>query len=214
MPDPIDVLPYELWISCITLAISGLEAGPLELLAVSRRWERLLLDTPSFWSHIYVLNGEDEIARISVFLYFSRGCSLHVDIMTALPSMDGLQLVANQISRVATISIRPCASDTVTALCMERWIQVASYILEKLSNDPLASDVKDTSCFGISLWEHDRLYYCVVLMQFTMVTTGNTSNEKIYNTSAELPAMAHFLTWEEHLTRYALMLLSSESESH
>jgi hypothetical protein len=64
MPDPLDALPYEIWIWCISLSIDGRLAGPLELLAVSRRWDGLLLNTPSLWSQIYIQNREDEMVFI------------------------------------------------------------------------------------------------------------------------------------------------------
>src|SRR4051794_35443052 len=107
MPDPIEALPYEAWTLCILFAIDGQPSGPLQFTMVSTQWERLLCDAPPLWSHIYVQNGEDEMARISAFLHLSHDLPLHVDIMTVRPSIDCLQLVANHISRVATISIRP-----------------------------------------------------------------------------------------------------------
>jgi hypothetical protein len=208
MPDPLVVLPIELCTWFIAFAIDGLDAGPLELLVVSRRWARLLLDTPSLWNYIYIQNGEDEMARISIFLHFSKGCSLHVDIMTALPTMDSLHLIANHISRVSAISIRPSASDTGTSLHIERWKQTASRILAGLSNGSL--HVKDASCFGISLKENNELYYCIILMQFAI---GHTING-IYlqaSSSAGLPATTHLQTWKERITRCAC---SSGEECH
>jgi hypothetical protein len=146
----------------------------------------------------YVDNGEDEIARISTFLYLSRKCSLHVDIMTALPMLDGLELIGDHVSRISTISIRPSVADTVTALHMQRWEQAAARILGRLSNSP--SDVKDASCFGISLRENQDLYYCIVLMQFT---TGNTANSSNMIDSSEIPVLGYPQTWEECITRCA-----------
>jgi hypothetical protein len=204
MPDPLVVLPIELCTWFISFAIDGLDAGPLELLMVSRRWTRLLLNTPSLWSHIYVQNGEDEMARISTFLYFSRGCSLHVDVMTTLPTMDSLHLIANHISRVATISIRPSFADTVTALYMEQWKRAASRIMEVLSNGPL--DLKDASCFGISLRGNNEMYYCIVFIQFTMGNIENSTDMQGVVTSAGLPAM-YPQTWEERIIRCACSLI-------
>ena len=207
MVDPLDALPYELWIWCIEFAIDGRKAGPLELLSVSKRWDIVLLDTPSLWAQIYVENGEDEIARISTFLYLSRKCSLHVDIMTALPMLDSLELIADHLSRISTISIRPSVADTVTALHMQRWEQAAARILGRLSDSP--SDVKDTSCFGISLRENQDLYYCIVLMQFTTGNTANSSNVQGSIDSGEIPALAYPQTWEECITRYACSLFEA-----
>jgi hypothetical protein len=201
MTNTLDALPYEIWIRCMAFAIDGRRDGPLELLAVSRRWAKVLLDTPSLWNQIYIENGEDEITRVYTFLYLSGGCSLHVDIMTALPNLESLQLIVDHVSRVSTISIRPSVADTVTALDMRRWEQTASRILGRLSDSPLA--VKDSSCFGICLRENQELYYCVVLMQFTMGNTVNSTNMQGSITSAGLPATTYPETWEECITRCA-----------
>jgi hypothetical protein len=203
MPDPLVVLPTELCTWFIAFAIDGVDAGPLELLLISRRWARLLLNTPSLWSQIYIQNGEDEMTRISTFLHFSRGCSLHVDIMTALPAMDSLQLIANHISRVSTITLRPSVSDTDTASHMEWWKDAASRILGRLSDGPL--HVKDTSCFGISLRENDELYYCIILMQFTIGHTVNGTTHKQASATSVGFATAYQL-WKEHVTRCAFSL--------
>jgi hypothetical protein len=205
MHDPLDALPYEIWIWCITLAIDGRQVGPLELLAVSRRWEMLLLDTPSLWNQIYVQNGEDEIARISTFLHLSRKCSLHVDILTSAATRDSLHLIAKHISRVTTISIRPGPLDTVTALRMGEWKQATSHILTMLGNGLSASDVKHASCFGISLQENGLLYHCIVLMQFVMATMVNATDKQNYITSAGLPIMVNSGMWEEYIARCALI---------
>jgi hypothetical protein len=199
MPDPLDALPYEVWIWCITLSINGRHAGPLELLGVSRRWGRLLLDTPSLWNQIYIQNGEDEVARISTFLHLSKKCSLHVDILTPVPTKDSLHLIAKNISRVTTLSIRPGQLDTVTALRMEQWKQATSHVLAMLSQGR-ASDVKSASCFGISVRENGQLYHYVILMQFAMAT-GNAADKQNYITSAGLPIMVNSGVWEECIAR-------------
>jgi hypothetical protein len=200
MPDPLDALPYEIWIWCITLSIDGQHAGPLELLGVSRRWDGLLLDTPFLWNKIYIQNGEDEIAKISTFLHLSKKCSLHVDILTSVLTRDSLRLIAEHMYRVTTISIRPGPLDTVTALRMEQWKQATSHILAMLSQSR-ASDVKSASCFGISLQENGRLYYCVILMRFAMATTGNATDKQSHITSAELPVSGNSGMWEELVSR-------------
>ena len=193
----LDALPYELWTSCIAFAVDGKEAGPLPLLLVSKRWERLLFETPALWTQIHIQNGEDELARICTFLHFSKECPLHLEIMTPLPNMDYLQPVAMHISRVATISIRPGLSDRDTPLHMEQWKRVASPILAKLSNGILPPDVKDTSCSGVSLRHDNQLYYCVLLMQFEMAQTIASIDKPDSNTIIE-PLEA---AWEVHVER-------------
>jgi hypothetical protein len=220
MPDPLVVLPHELWSVCIAFAIGGQQAGPLELLMVSTRWATLLADTPSLWTQIYIRNGEDEIARTSAFLHLSKGCSLHVDIMTVLPTITSLQLIAENIFRVATISIRPGASDNNAVFPMEPWKRAASNILSTLSNNRLQPDVGDNSCFGIGFRENDQWYYRVILMQFTTAVMV-TSSEQNGIISAKLPdTRTHFRRWKEHVGRcgYPLQQYSARvkgpTESH
>jgi hypothetical protein len=185
----------------MALATSGRQAGPLELLTVSTGWQRLLLDTPSLWSQIYIQNGQDEMAQISTFLYLSKGHSLHLDIMGVLPNTECLQPIAENISRVKTISIRPGGSDTTTTLHMGQWKQAASCILAKLANGVVPSDIKYASCFGYSLTENGQLYYSTILMQFTMATPVATAKTQNNDVSAILSAAAYSRIWEEYIAR-------------
>ena len=203
MPDPLHVLPYELWSLCIGFAIDGQQAGPLELIMVSKRWENLLLDSPSLWSQIYLQNGEDEMARISTFLHLSKSSPLHVDIMTVLPTMDSLQLIAENISRVGTISIRPGpAPDTKIALHTKQWEQAASYIMATVFNGSLPSHA---SCLGVSLRESNQLNYHIILMEFTMAPMVAISTHKQDRViSANSPNIwTCFRMWKEHVARCA-----------
>jgi hypothetical protein len=202
MPDPIKALPYELWIFCIELAIDGQWAGPLDLLMVSARWEKLLMETPSLWTQIYIQNGDDEKARISTFMHLSKGCSLHVDIMTPLRAMDTLQLIADKVSRVGTISIRPGASETCTVFKMGQWKQAASSILGRLSSGLLPTDLKYFSCFGISLKEDVGSYYYIILMQFTRETAARIDGQNRI-ISAKLPVTAYSRLWEDYIAGWA-----------
>ena len=207
MPDPLAVLPCELWSMCIAFAIGGQQAGPLELLMVSTRWATLLADTPSLWTQIYIRNGEDEMARISAFLHFSKRRSLHVDIMTVLPTVASLQLIAENISRVATISIRPDASETSAAFPMEPWKRAASNILSTLFNGRLPPDVEDNPCFGISFRENDQWHYRAILMQFTTAVIVTSSDERNGIVSANMSdTETCFRRWEEYIARYASIL--------
>jgi hypothetical protein len=192
MPDPLKVLPNELWSMCIELAIVGRLAGPLEFTTVSRHWEGVLVGSPSLWTQIYIQNGEDEMARVSTFLDLSKQCPLHVDVMTVLPAMDSLRLVAEHISRVRTIAIRPGASETVTASHAEQWRQTAASFLEILSNGMQLSDVESPACYGVTIWDDEELYYHVILMQFTVAARVASINEPNYK-------------WSDHLAKYALI---------
>jgi hypothetical protein len=205
MPDPLAALPYEIWSMCIAFAIGGQQAGPLELLMVSMRWATLLADTPSLWTQIYIQNGEDEMTRIATFLYFSKRRSLHVDIMTVLPTIASLQLIAENISRVATISIRPGASDNSTAFPTEQWKDAASNILSTLFNGRLPPDVEDSPCFGISFRENDQWYHHVILMQFTTAVMVTSSDEQTISANLSNTETC-FRRWKEHIARCASVL--------
>jgi hypothetical protein len=190
MPDPLQVLPTEIWILCMGFAIDGRLAGPLEFITVSQHWQSALLNSPALWTQIYIQNGEDEITRISTFLLLSKQCELHIDVMTVLPTVDSLRLVAGHISRVRTISIRPGASDTSTALQAEQWRRVATYVLEILSNGVQLSDVESPVCHGVTIWGGDRLCYHVILMQFTVAAGEGGVDEPKHK-------------WGDHIAEYA-----------
>jgi hypothetical protein len=202
MPDPLLVLPYELWTRCIKFAIEGQPGGPLEFTMISKRWHGLLFDSPSLWNEIYLQNGEDELARIVTFLHLSKSSQLHIDIMTVLPTTDGLQLIAENISRVTTISLRPDAtSGTTITLHTEQWKQTASFIMATMANNLMPSH---TSCFGISLWETGGPSYHVIFMEFTMATMAARTVKQNCVVPADSPDIRTcFRMWEKHITRCA-----------
>jgi hypothetical protein len=194
MPDPLQVLPLELWSWCIQLAIDGQRNGPLEFIMVSRRWQSTLLDSPVLWNQIYLHNEEDEMALVSTFLHLSKGSPLHVEILTVLPTTSSLELIAKHSSRVRTISIRPGASNTMTALYMEQWTRAASFTMATLLNGRLPSNIKHTSCFGNTFCDNGQWYYSVILMHCTMETRVDRT---VYTDMHRL-----YCLWEEHIARY------------
>jgi hypothetical protein len=197
MSDPLEALPYELWVFCIAFVIDGNQAGPLELFGVSTSWDKALLDTPSLWSQIYILNEEDEMARVSTFLYLSKGCSLHVHITTVPLTLGSLQLAAENIARVKAISIWPRTSDINSAAHVEQWKQAASHILARLSNGLIRSDVKDASRFGISLRENGQLYYAIILLKFIMANPVADHDKQNVSISTEISTKPQPHVWEE-----------------
>jgi hypothetical protein len=200
MPDPLQVLPLELWSWCIQLAIDGQRAGPLEFIMVSRRWERVVLDTPLLWGQIHLCNDEDEMALVSTFLHLSKRSPLHVDIQTVLPTTGSLELIAEHSSRVRTTSIRPGASNTMTALYTKQWTRAASFTLASLLDGLLPSDMKYTCCFGNTFRDNGQWYYSVILMRFTTETRARERNRIVHT---DLPGIQRFsCLWEEHITRY------------
>jgi hypothetical protein len=182
-------------------AIGGRLAGPLDFIMVSRYWRSALLNSPSLWTQIYIQNGEGEIARISTFLQVSKQCQLHIDIMTGFPSVISLRLVAEHISRVRTISIRPGPSDTFRTLQAEQWNRTAAHILDILSNGMQLSNVEPPECFGVTIWGDGQLYYRVILLQFTIAATVDEPNRM----------------WENMIAKYALFvsdLVHSSANRH
>jgi hypothetical protein len=199
MPDPLQVLPVELWSQCIQLAIDGQRAGPLKFLMVSGHWQGVLLNLPLLWSQIHLCNEEDEMALVSTFLYLSKRSPLHVDIQTVLPTTSSLELIAEHSSRVRTISIRPGASNTMTALYMEQWTRAASFTLASLLNGLQPSDLNHTSCFGNTFRDNDQWCYSVTLMHFTTETRVYEQTRVDYT---DLPGMQRsFYLWEDHIAR-------------
>jgi len=204
MPDPLEVLPNEIWTLCMEMVVNGQANGPLGYLLVSTAWQRLLLETTSLWTQIYIQNTEDEMARISTFLHLSKGCSLYVDIMTVLPITDSMQLISENISRVREISIRPGPLDNPSELHAKQWKKTASDHLAKLSYNLLPSDLARTSCHGISLRENAQLYYHVILVHLTIIETARNSR---LNSPAPMDAFdteTCFQIWVEHIARCAL----------
>jgi hypothetical protein len=199
MPDPLQVLPLELWNRCIQLAIDGQRAGPLEFIMVSRRWQSILLDSPLLWSQIYLCNEEDEMALVFTFLHLSKMSPLHVDILTVLPTTSSLELIAMHSDRVRTISVRPGVSNNITALYMEQWKRSASFTLASLLNGLLPSNMKRTSCFGNTFCDNGEWYYSVILMHFTTETTVYERNRIVHTSLADL--QSSFCIWEEHIKR-------------
>jgi hypothetical protein len=199
MSDPLRKLPLELWSWCIQLAIDGQRTGPLEFMMVSRRWQSTLLNSPVLWTQIHLHNEEDEMALVSTFLHLSKRSPLHVEIMTVLPTTSDLELIAEHSSRIRTISIRPGASNTITALYTERWKRAASLTMATLLIGQLPSDIIYASCFGNTFRDNDQWYYSVILMHFTMETRVY-ERDRIVHT--ELPDMQRlYCSWEEHIAR-------------
>jgi len=77
--DPIEQFPYEIWQACFLLAISGTADGPLPYLAVSPKWNEMILHDSAFWTTIIIDDGEDQDARIYTFLYLSQALLINIE---------------------------------------------------------------------------------------------------------------------------------------
>jgi hypothetical protein len=204
MPDPLEVLPYELWSLCLSFAIDGQPNGPLPFMTISTHWQGNLINTPQLWAQIYVHGGEREEARVCTFLRRSKTYLLHVDIMTVAMTTESLRRIAAHLPRVRTILIRPRPLDIISALRMTEWKRVASSTFATLSNNLLPSDVEDSSCFGNSLHVAGRLCYRVILIQFVMKPRVVRTDEQDCSVSVDLSAeRKRVKLWEEQLERCA-----------
>lgn len=101
--DPLDRLPYDLWVKCICFATYNMADGPLPLLAVSRRWQANLLETPQVWTYIEISNSEDEELRIHTFLYLSGQCLFDVRIILPVINLKILSFIKEASTRVRAI---------------------------------------------------------------------------------------------------------------
>ena len=76
--DPLQILPYELWVKCITLYARQQPEGALPLLAVSSEWQSRLLETPEIWTSIYLDGGHDEQSRVQCFFHLSKSFPIEI----------------------------------------------------------------------------------------------------------------------------------------
>ena len=83
--DPLEILPFELFIDCVKLALPsperGYTAALLQLTLVSRRWSEALLSNPTFWTMV-TINGyeEDSLAMLETSLCLSRGLGIFLTV--------------------------------------------------------------------------------------------------------------------------------------
>jgi hypothetical protein len=100
--DPLEVLPTEIWIECLNLALADDVAlngnggggngyynaaqGVYHLLLVSKSWWTKLLNVPSLWSTILVDGDSDILYRLTAGLYFSG--SLPLTVIIELPFVE------------------------------------------------------------------------------------------------------------------------------
>lgn len=97
--DPLNYLPYEVWVECLHLAISDEPTGPLSLLEVSSNWMKKITTSPELWSRIYIDNGEDQLARAETFLTLSE--PVRIDLVVEASDELQLKLFKDIINRYA-----------------------------------------------------------------------------------------------------------------
>jgi hypothetical protein len=82
--DPVEVFPYEVFVSIISYASSRDPSGPLPLILVSAQWESVIVETPELWTYIVINNDEDTLHRITTSLHLSHQKPLDVQIISPL----------------------------------------------------------------------------------------------------------------------------------
>jgi hypothetical protein len=208
MPDPLNELPYEMWTWCIGFASHDQPAGPLAFMMVSQNWQRELLRAPALWSHIWIQNDEDEMARIWTFLHLSGHLSLDLHITTVLPNTDILQLIKPHLSRVRAISIRPNMRHALTSLHGEQWKQAASNVMAAFSNRVTPSNAGVYSCSGRRIGIYPGVYH-VALMQFLIShPEAKPASTEGQSQDDSLPGeQSLFFMWENYIDRCASVCL-------
>ncbi|KIM27392.1 hypothetical protein M408DRAFT_169513 [Serendipita vermifera MAFF 305830] len=84
-----ELRPVEIWTQCIFEACQGPNymAELLDLTMVSKRWSKILMNTPTLWGHININElNEDSEATIALFLYLSGESRLRLTISIPLSS--------------------------------------------------------------------------------------------------------------------------------
>lgn len=101
MPDPLERLPYELWVDCLYFASIGSSDGPLPYLAVSSKWSQSLIVEPTLWTTVHVNDKEDAAARIHAFLHLSGGRLLDIVIHDAV--LEHFELIMPHAQRIRAL---------------------------------------------------------------------------------------------------------------
>ncbi|KIM29164.1 hypothetical protein M408DRAFT_22975 [Serendipita vermifera MAFF 305830] len=100
LSDPLNYLPYELWVECIHLAISDEPTGPLSLLEVSSNWTKKITAAPELWSRIHIDTGDDLLARAETFLCLSE--PVRIDLVVEVSDELGLDLFKHITKKYAS----------------------------------------------------------------------------------------------------------------
>jgi hypothetical protein len=109
MIDPLERLPYELWVKTFQCVVSDRREGTLPYLAVSQKWSQTILEEPSLWTSIIIDGDIDEVVRIYIFLHLSRDHLLDVTVMGLVTLVtqldDGLQVALEQGHRIRSLTL-------------------------------------------------------------------------------------------------------------
>jgi hypothetical protein len=146
MPDPLAILPYEIWNRCIGLAIRHEPEGPFELSLVSRTWRRELFDSPDLWCRIWVGYESLEMARIETSLRLSGSHLIHVYVYveTHTDVTNRLHQFERHLSRIKRIRIFPAIPTEASG---SRW-EAAAKVMSAFSNQFTPSHIRQFWCKG------------------------------------------------------------------
>ncbi|KIM24209.1 hypothetical protein M408DRAFT_242779 [Serendipita vermifera MAFF 305830] len=199
--DPSSVLPYEIWIRCVSFVIQDVPTGPLELLTVSKSWYTLFINSPLLWTDVFFENSEDELARVWTFLHLSRDSPLHIHIRTMIPSNESLGLLYPHRPRIRVISIMPGYHIKIptSPTYWGQWRRSTSYILMTFFDELMPSDVENT--YAGSLRGPQGEYY-VSFIQLTLrhpVKRVYARRQPRSRTNERTEKNRLLLGWEQHI---------------
>jgi hypothetical protein len=163
------------------------------------------------WSHIWIQNDEDEMARIWIFLHLSGHRPLELLITTVLPTTNGLQLIKPHLSRVKTILIRPLLPHPLNSLHEEQWRQAASIVMATFSDALTPWNATDYSCSGWRIGTDPGVYH-IAAMQFLLScpdTTLDSTDGQLRDSSTGLSEWERFCVWKNYISRCAFICLLS-----
>lgn len=104
--DPLEIFPVELWLEIIQDYVAWNPDGVFVLTLLSKRWQAIILSTPSLWTGIAIKNAGDIFSRSAVYRELSQGLPLSLSF--ELPMEDallehGLHILDEEYHRVREI---------------------------------------------------------------------------------------------------------------
>ncbi|KIM23560.1 hypothetical protein M408DRAFT_27783 [Serendipita vermifera MAFF 305830] len=115
--DPVEILPFELFIDCIEPTLSaperGYTASLLQLTMVSTRWCQAIISAPVLWADISINNrDEDLLIMVATSLQLSRDTMISLTICIPLGEEwnEALKIILPHSHRIRRITIHPFPS--------------------------------------------------------------------------------------------------------
>ncbi|KIO00698.1 hypothetical protein M404DRAFT_1003704 [Pisolithus tinctorius Marx 270] len=168
-PPPIQCLPVELLSSILLLALRGTNPSEkVTLSLVSQRWRDVILDRPSFWSAIEIVNSRKLSPAVRLHLKKSRGAPLDIAIRVESSKhhsslREGLDLLIPCADRWHTLYIYSCSLVSIPQFILDR-IGAAKFPSLKRIELDWGHDAFPTflSATNVPVLEHLELGYLMV----------------------------------------------------